>query len=167
MSNPNQQSSTGRLRSAVEIMDEEFKIKGDHFGKIWTQAELDESRRLSDRHEELLAKGYSEERIDALWEGKTPQEIIAGTGGNGTAPQATQEVVMDEIELDAELSQCDRGQLIRLTSLMGWSRKVTENADDDRLIALLHERTQTPEQQQKLSRAIKQVKAEPGKPDFR
>ena len=75
-----------RPPSVIEVMDEEFKTNGDHFGKIWTQEELDESRRMSDCYEELLAKGYTEKQIDALWEGKTPQEIIAETSANETAP---------------------------------------------------------------------------------
>lgn len=64
----------GNIRSVVDVMDAELCREG------WTQEQLDESRLLADRHEELLAKGYTEAQIDADWKGKTLQEILGATG---------------------------------------------------------------------------------------
>ena len=57
MNNDDQQSDAERLRSLREVMDTEFKTRGDHSGKIWTQEELDESRRIADQYE-ALPQGY-------------------------------------------------------------------------------------------------------------
>ena len=72
-----QESVTQLVREAI---DREFIREGVENGipETITRQQLAESRLMEDRYEELLAKGYTEEQIDALWGGKTPQEILSG-----------------------------------------------------------------------------------------
>ncbi len=42
---------------------------------------------MADCYEVLRAQGYTDGSVGVLWEGKIPQEILAGAGGNGTMPQ--------------------------------------------------------------------------------
>lgn len=75
-----QKGTTKAIRSVREVMDAVLTKELMDEGMSETQArqELAESRQMADRYEELLAKGYTEKQIDALWEGKGPQEILAG-----------------------------------------------------------------------------------------
>ena len=67
-----QDKSAGKIRSVVEVMDAELRKEG------WTQDQLNENRQLADRYEELLAAGYTDAQIETAWNGKSPQEILAG-----------------------------------------------------------------------------------------
>ena len=62
----------GKMRSNEGIMDAVLTEEG------WTPEQLDESRRMADRYEELRAAGYTNDQIDAVWKGKSPNEILAG-----------------------------------------------------------------------------------------
>ena len=79
------------LRTAREVIEEEFMTIGDAFGKIWTREELEEHHRIGDLIDEKLVFGYTAEQINAEWEGKTPQEILAETDANAAAPEDKRE----------------------------------------------------------------------------
>lgn len=74
------------LRSVREIMDEEYMTNGDGDGKIWTPEELEDHHRIGDLIAGKLALGYTAEQINALWAGKSTQEILAESEADGTAP---------------------------------------------------------------------------------
>lgn len=86
MSKQQDQESMSRL--VIEAIDAEFIREGLEKGipENITRQHLAENRQMLDRYEELLAAGYTEDQIDALWEGKTSQEILAGAGANGASP---------------------------------------------------------------------------------
>lgn len=76
MSNGNGQKP--RLRTVEEIMDEELMKDG------WTREQLEEQKCLGELLDEKLAAGYSMNQINAMWQGKTNQEILADAVGNET-----------------------------------------------------------------------------------
>lgn len=68
-------------RLVIAAIDGEFVKEGLENGtsEEITRLQLEESRIMMERYDELLQQGYTEEQIDTLWEGKTHQEILALT----------------------------------------------------------------------------------------
>ena len=63
----------------IEAIDAEFIKEGLAKGvpEEITRWQLEESRLIRNKYDELFLQGYSEEQIDTLWEGRTNQEILA------------------------------------------------------------------------------------------
>jgi len=121
------------------VLDKEWIAEGA------TQDELDASRQLADRYEELLIKGCSENQIDALWKEKTPQEILAASAGNGHTPS----ISFDHLSL---------AQLERLASLLHFEDDVQKNANRTDLIVLIENGVRRTGKQPQLAAALKTFK---------
>jgi hypothetical protein len=107
-----------------------------------TQEQLDESRKLADKYEELQLQGYSEDQIDALWKGKTPQEILASPVGNGH----TSQISLDSLSL---------AQLERIASRLHFEDDIPKNANRIDMINLIENGVRRTGKQQQLADALK------------
>lgn len=108
MNNQNLQSKpASTIRSVREVMDEvlmkEFIANG--MSEYDARQEIEESRRMADRHDELLAMGYTVEEIDTSLQGMTSQEILARTISNGVSPQRRKAVSKRKKKMEAELQE--------------------------------------------------------------
>lgn len=142
------QSETGKAfdpsQKIIAAIDNASRIDDPRI----TQEQQDVERKLVDKYEELLLQGYSEEQIDALWKGKSPQEILTYPFLIKHKPTVT-------------LDSLSPAQLEKVASDLHFQDEIPRNANRIDLITLIQNCVRRTGKHQQLADVLKNFEATP------